>query len=148
MVSHKLPGSFTREQKTRYAVKVLKKNPVTKVTLILSYNDVDIRAWWATCCNWCLWSNFSPLSEEGTAEENWISFFIFSRRFSFIDVYCAKTIMEICYALGAMEEIFMAVFFYSPGYERQKRNLLLFEVRKKVLFWWEMQKSSKRTLLS
>lgn len=30
--------------------------------------------------------------------------------------------MEICYALGAMEEIFMVVFFYSPGYVRSDTN--------------------------
>lgn len=85
------------------------KNLVTKVTLILGCNNVAV--YFATCCN--LMSLMSTTKEEeGTAEENWI-FFLHFLAFSFIDVYCAKTIMEICYAQGAMEKTFMAVFSYT-----------------------------------
>lgn len=82
-----------------------------------------------------------------------LDFFHFLCSLSFIDVYSAKTIMEICYALGAMEEIFMAVFFYSPGYVRSDNNEIycflkcgVEKKRKKVLLWWD-GRVSKRTLI-
>ena len=59
--------------------------------------------------------------------------------YSFIDVYCAKTIMEICYALGAMKKIFMAFlllsttrciffsFLFAVLYATTEENLLQFK---------------------
>lgn len=68
--------------------------------------------------------NFFSLHSQEKGRNRWgkLDFFHFLFSHSFIDVYCAKTIMEICYALGAMEEIFIAVFFYSPGYVQSDNN--------------------------
>ena len=70
--------------------------------------------------------------------------------YSFIDVYCAKTIMEICYALGAMKKNFMAFlllsttrcYFFSLLFFMRQRKKIYCNLKKNFLFislWWNWE---------
>jgi hypothetical protein len=109
----------------------------TKVTLILGYNDVDIllKSMVSDLLQFDVFE-VTFLSEEGTAEENWISFFIFSLSLFFYWCLLRENHNGNLLRIGSNGGNFYGCIFLLSWVCATITKFIAFWKEEEKFFWW------------